>query len=241
MKKHLYLMPVMALSMTAFALSGCDDKTEETAAETPLESSMPVAEVPVETPIDAEETVAPAAVSEETIAAPETPAAAEEEQQAESTITVTEAHAFATAPSATTGAIFARIANSSDTQDFMMQAKTDVSNRTEIHQTSQDPQTGVMQMRRTSGVDIAANGSIELAPDGYHIMLMGLKAPLTAGQTFDVTLYFRGGGEVTVPVTVVMVGEQEMDHDHSDHGAEMSEEAAETLPAEETPVEQPAQ
>ncbi len=239
MKKHFYLMPVLALSMTAFALTACDDKKEDAAApDAPLESSMPAAQVPA-----GEDTPAPAETEAATTQAPDEPVV-----QAASPVTVMDAHAYATAPSAETGAIFAKITNNSATPDLLIQAKTDVSNKSEIHEIAQDPQTGATMMRRTSGIDIPANGGVTLAPDSYHIMLMGLKAPLTGGQTFDVRLIFRDAGEVVVPVTVVTVGAAEAaEHDHSTHeghgGADdagMSEDAAETMPAGEAPADDAA-
>jgi copper(I)-binding protein len=41
-----------------------------------------------------------------------------------------------------------------------------------------------------------------LKPGGLHIMVLDLKGPLTAGQSFDLELNFKTAGKVTVPVTV---------------------------------------
>ena len=43
---------------------------------------------------------------------------------------------------------------------------------------------------------------VTLAPGGTHIMLMGLKQPFRAGDSFPVTLGFEGSGQVTSTVTV---------------------------------------
>ena len=43
---------------------------------------------------------------------------------------------------------------------------------------------------------------MELKPGAYHLMLVGLKAPLKAGDTFPMTLKFEKAGEVVVTVNV---------------------------------------
>ena len=44
----------------------------------------------------------------------------------------------------------------------------------------------------------------------YHLMLMGLKAPLKAGSSFPLKLKFEKAGEVTVEVTVLPPGVDNM-------------------------------
>jgi periplasmic copper chaperone A len=61
---------------------------------------------------------------------------------------------------------------------------------------------GMMRMEQVSSIAIAAGSTTTLEPGGYHLMLIGLAAPLTAAQTFDVTLEFSGGETLVVPVTV---------------------------------------
>jgi copper(I)-binding protein len=43
---------------------------------------------------------------------------------------------------------------------------------------------------------------VELKPGGYHIMFVGLKAPLKDGDQFPMTLKFEKAGEVEVTVNV---------------------------------------
>lgn len=65
---------------------------------------------------------------------------------------------------------------------------------------------GVMRMRRKDAVDIPARGSVELAPGGTHLMLVGLKAPLKAGTTIAVSLQFDKAGRTDVTVKVRPIG-----------------------------------
>jgi copper(I)-binding protein len=53
---------------------------------------------------------------------------------------------------------------------------------------------------------VPANGSVDLKPGGYHIMLMNIKAPLKAGDTVPVKLKFVKAGEVEVKLPVNAVG-----------------------------------
>ena len=223
--KKIYLLPLFALSLAALPLAGCDDNSGD--------SSVPAAPSMEET--GSTETPAPAEGAADTAA----PAAAEEAAATdaapmEATIAVTDARAYATAPSATTGAVFATISNSASKGDLLISAKTTVAARVEVHQSYEDPQTGAMLMRRTSGVDVPGNGSTKLEPTGFHIMLMNLGAPLKAGDTFDIELRFRDAGKVIVPVSVVAPGADaeggeghvqhesadHEDHAHGDHGTE---------------------
>jgi periplasmic copper chaperone A len=51
-------------------------------------------------------------------------------------------------------------------------------------------------------IPIAAGGIVALAPGGYHLMVMGLSAPLRIGDTLPLTLHFSGGrtAHLTLPV-----------------------------------------
>ncbi|MEX0582595.1 MAG: copper chaperone PCu(A)C, partial [Sneathiella sp.] len=55
--------------------------------------------------------------------------------------------------------------------------------------------------------------TVMLKPGGFHIMLMGLKKPLTKGSEFPLTLTFARAGEITVPVHVKGAGNMGM-HKH---------------------------
>ena len=69
-----------------------------------------------------------------------------------------------------------------------------------------------MQMRPVEGgFTVAPNTYLELAPGGLHLMLIGLTAPLEAGNTLDLVLEFEHAGEValTIPVREMSaMGEQ---------------------------------
>ena len=60
----------------------------------------------------------------------------------------------------------------------------------EIHEMKMDG--GVMQMRAVESVEVPAGKTVELKPGGYHVMLMGLKSQLKAGDSVPLTLVVQG-------------------------------------------------
>lgn len=60
----------------------------------------------------------------------------------------------------------------------------------EMHEMAMDG--NVMRMRQVSAIELPAGKPVELKPGGLHLMLMGLKAPLKAGETVSFTLVVEG-------------------------------------------------
>lgn len=59
----------------------------------------------------------------------------------------------------------------------------------EVHEMKMDG--GTMRMRPIAGLDLPPGQSVQLAPGGYHVMLMDLKEPLAAGRSIPLTLRFE--------------------------------------------------
>jgi hypothetical protein len=115
-------------------------------------------------------------------------------------LTVTEAWARSVSHGVANGAIYFTITNGGKTADTLLSAATDVAARAEIHETRITQ--GMMQMRPLGPLALAPGDTVQFAPGGKHVMLMGLKQPLTAGDTHRVTLTFAQAGPVTVTFTV---------------------------------------
>lgn len=62
--------------------------------------------------------------------------------------------------------------------------------------------SGAMSMQQVQRVDVPAGEVVQLKPGGFHVMLMGMKKELQAGDTFDVTLTFEKAGTKKVTATV---------------------------------------
>ena len=88
--------------------------------------------------------------------------------------------------------------------DRLLSASADVSKSVELHMMKMDGD--VMQMRQVDAIELATGKTVELKPGGYHVMFVGLKAPLKAGDSFPVKLKFEKAGEVTVEVKVEASG-----------------------------------
>ncbi|MDD5056293.1 MAG: copper chaperone PCu(A)C [Sideroxydans sp.] len=72
--------------------------------------------------------------------------------------------------------------------------------KAELH--SMVHENGVMKMRQVAAIDLAAGKAVDLGEEGYHVMLMGLKQPLKAGEKTEITLTvrFASGKEEQVKV-----------------------------------------
>lgn len=120
-------------------------------------------------------------------------------------ITVEQPWARATPAGAPTGAVYMTLTNKSNAADRLTGASSDVAAKVQIHEMA--VVKGVMQMRQlTDGLAVPAGGSVTLKPGSYHVMLVGLKKPLIAGETFPLTLTFAKAGNISVTVPVKAIG-----------------------------------
>lgn len=121
-----------------------------------------------------------------------------------SPIEISHAWARATAASAANGAVYLKVTNHGAADDRLTGASTPVATKTELHVTTND--NGVMKMQPVAEVPVKAGGNAEFKPGGMHIMLLGLKHPLAAGDSFPLTLTFDKAGAVQTMVTVEKAG-----------------------------------
>jgi copper(I)-binding protein len=122
-----------------------------------------------------------------------------------SPIMVMQPWARATPPGAPTGAAYLTITNHGTEPDVLIGGSSPQADKVEFHQSTMD--NGIMKMRpATNGVSIPAGGTVELKPDGYHVMLIGLKAPLRSGTMLPVTLRFAKAGSIEVVFAVEPIG-----------------------------------
>jgi len=125
-------------------------------------------------------------------------------------ITIGHPHARATAPGQPTGGGYLTLENKG-ADDRLMSASAAVSPSVELH--SMAMEGDVMRMRQVDAIDVPKGTKVELKPGGMHIMFVGLKAPLKAGDRFPMTLRFQKAGAVTVQVTVEAVKAEPLRHD----------------------------
>ncbi len=130
-------------------------------------------------------------------------------------IMIEDSWARATAGPAKAGAAYLTIANMGHDTDRLVAVKSDLANRTEIHNHLMED--GVMKMRHVQAVEVSPGTPIVLQPGGLHIMFMGLNKPFIKDEVLPLTLVFEKAGEVDVEFVVQGVGAKSKQHDG--HGA----------------------
>ncbi len=94
----------------------------------------------------------------------------------------------ATVPQQTATGAFLQLTASQDAR--LVQASSPVAAAVELHEMTMNGST--MQMRAVAGVDLPAGKTVEFKPGGLHVMLMGLKSQVKAGDKVPLTLVFEG-------------------------------------------------
>lgn len=131
-------------------------------------------------------------------------------------------------------AAFGELENSGTADVNVVSIESAASPMMELHETVDDGTGNMKMQQKEGGFVIPAGGSFLLEPGGNHFMLMGLAAPLVAGEEVTFTMTFSDGStyEFTAPVkdysgaNEQYVGDGGMDmggdtsgssDDHSDH------------------------
>lgn len=103
-------------------------------------------------------------------------------------------------PAVKNGAAYMTLVNTGAEADRLLSASGEVAETIELH--THLVENNVMKMRKVDAIEVAPGEPTALKPGGLHIMLIGLKKPLAAGQTFPLTLKFDKAGEIPVQVLV---------------------------------------
>lgn len=100
------------------------------------------------------------------------------------------------------GAAYLLLYNHTEADDELVGVSSDVATATEIH-LSQMSADGVMQMIPQESISLPADGKLELKPGSYHIMLIGLKQDLKAGDEITLTLHFKDHEDIALTIPVL--------------------------------------
>lgn len=121
--------------------------------------------------------------------------------------------ARATPPGAPTAAAYLSLANEGPAEDRLLGAVGAIAERIEIHESTLTD--GVARMRPVEdGLAIPPGETVELAPGGYHLMLVGLDRPLAEGERVPVVLSFERAGDIEVELAVEAPGVADDGHTH---------------------------
>ena len=119
----------------------------------------------------------------------------------------------ATAPTAPSGGGFLTVTNNGAAADRLIAARSPAAEQVQIHEMKMDG--NVMRMRELEkGLEIPAGGKVTLAPGGFHLMLMGLKAPLIKDTRVPATLVFEKAGSIDIEFIVAAIGGPSPAHSH---------------------------
>lgn len=110
------------------------------------------------------------------------------------------------------GAAYFQVDNGGGKAARIVSARSPIAERAEFH--THETEGGVMKMRHLQSVEVPAQGGVSFEPGGLHVMLVGLKEPLVAGESFPLTLGFQEAGEIEVKVEITAGGMS----GHSGHG-----------------------
>ncbi len=110
----------------------------------------------------------------------------------------------ATPPGASTGAVYMALSTKGSGADRLVKAESAVAEKVELH--TMRMEEGMMKMRPVDAVELRPGAATELKPGGLHVMLLGIKRPLTEGERFPLTLHFEKAGKVEIRVEVAKAG-----------------------------------
>ena len=110
------------------------------------------------------------------------------------------AYARASIPNVPNSAAFFVIKNNSDKDMAITGANSDIAEKNELH--THIKENKMMKMMKIEKLVVPAKSSLELKSGGDHVMLMGLKKELKAGDEINLELSFSDGDKKSIKVPV---------------------------------------
>jgi len=106
----------------------------------------------------------------------------------------------ASVPGQTNGAGYLRIHHQGKQDDRLLSVQSEAAERIELHTVITE--NGMARMRHVQAIQLPAGQDTVLAPGGYHVMFMKLKAPFKAGEKVAAVLHFERAGKLDMVFTV---------------------------------------
>lgn len=107
----------------------------------------------------------------------------------------------ANVPGSDNTAAYMLVENTSKEDVRIVGAATDVAEFAELHSHKMDGDR--MIMRHEKYIDVDAGESVRFAPNGYHVMLIGLKKRVKHGEKADITLKYDDGTSQTFKFDII--------------------------------------
>lgn len=115
-------------------------------------------------------------------------------------VEIDEAYAMASIPNVPNSAAFFTVKNNSDKDIAITSANSDIAEKNELH--THIKENKMIKMMKIEKLVVPAKSSLELKSGGEHIMLMGLKKELKAGDEINLELSFSDGDKKNIKVAV---------------------------------------
>ncbi|MCW8886295.1 MAG: copper chaperone PCu(A)C [Motiliproteus sp.] len=119
-------------------------------------------------------------------------------------VQISDGYVRATPPGAPTSAAFMTLNNSDGKAVELLSAQSQVARSTELHTVKHED--GTMKMRQVKNITVPAEGSVELKPGSYHVMLIGLEKGLKEGDEVMLMLNFSDGTMQHLMLPVIKPG-----------------------------------
>ena len=116
-------------------------------------------------------------------------------------------------PVSANSAAYFTLHNMGKTAAELVGVEGDVAKAIELHTVIQEGD--MMRMQPLKKLDVPAGDCVLFKPGSNHVMLIGLKQPLTEGQQVPMTLRFSNGESLTFELTVK--NDAGDDHAHHQH------------------------
>ena len=110
------------------------------------------------------------------------------------------AYARASIPNVPNSAAFFVIKNNSDKDIAITSANSDIAKKNELH--THIKENKMIKMMKIEKLVVPAKSSLELKSGGDHVMLIGLKKELKAGDEINLELSFSDGDKKKIKVPV---------------------------------------
>ena len=115
-------------------------------------------------------------------------------------------------PGQSNTAAFMQLHNNGDEPLTLVGASTAMAQRAELH--GHRHKNGMMAMYKVEQLTLAPQERAELAPGGYHLMLLGVKPALKEGESIMLEWRLSDGASVSFEVPVRSVLDEHKHHSH---------------------------
>lgn len=112
-------------------------------------------------------------------------------------------------------AAYMTVTNSGAIPVTVVGASVAIAKTAEIHTTREVD--GYQRMEQLARVEVAPGQSLEFAPGGIHLMLLGLAQMPAPGDKVPLCLLLAGGGEVCTVADVRKTAAGQQSHEHHQH------------------------